>query len=96
MVSYGTILNLIIIPYGTIVKGDFMIFKRLYDLRIDNDKTQQDIADYLFCNRQVYARYERGLREIPVSMVIKLAAFYDTSVDYILGLTDIHKPYPRK
>ena len=69
-----------------------MFFRRLYDLRIDSDKTQQEIADYLICNRQVYARYERGLREIPVSMLMKLAKFYGTSTDYILGLTD--KRYP--
>jgi len=65
-----------------------MYFKRLYDLRNDNDLTQQQVADYLMCNRQVYARYERGLREIPVSMLIKLADLYKTSVDYILGRTD--------
>ncbi len=65
-----------------------MHFKRLYDLRIDNDMTQQQIADYLVCNRQVYARYERGQREIPVSMLIKLAELYKTSTDYILGLTN--------
>ncbi len=65
-----------------------MLFKRLYDLRTDNDLTQQQVADYLMCNRQVYARYERGLREIPVSMLIKLADLYKTSVDYILGRTD--------
>lgn len=69
-----------------------MLIKRLYDLRIDNDLTQQQIADYLMCNRQVYARYERGLREIPVSMIVKLADFYKTSVDYILGRTDNPKP----
>ena len=65
-----------------------MYFKRLYDLRNDNDLTQQQVADYLMCNRQVYARYERGVREIPVSMLIKLADLYKTSVDYILGRTD--------
>lgn len=65
-----------------------MCYKRLYDLRVDNDLTQQQVADYLMCNRQVYARYERGLREIPVSMLIKLADLYKTSVDYILGRTD--------
>lgn len=69
-----------------------MMYQRIYDLRIDHDKTQQDIADYLICNRQVYARYERGLREIPVSMVIKLAKYYNTSTDYILGLTDNPTP----
>ncbi len=65
-----------------------MYFKRLYDLRIDNDLTQEQVAEHLTCNRQVYARYERGLREIPVSMLIKLAKFYNVSVDYILGLKD--------
>ncbi len=63
-----------------------MFFKRIHDLRIDNDLTQQQIADYLMCNRQVYARYERGIREIPVSMLIKLAKLYNVSVDYILDL----------
>jgi len=62
-----------------------MYFKRLYELRIDHDLTQQQVADYLTCNRQVYARYERGLREIPVSMVIKLAELYKVSTDYLLG-----------
>ena len=65
-----------------------MYFKRLYDLRVDNDKTQAEIAEYLNCNRQVYARYERGIREIPVSMVIALAKYYKVSSDYILGLED--------
>lgn len=63
-------------------------YPRLKDLREDSDLTQQQVADYLMCNRQVYARYERGLREIPVSMIVKLADFYKTSVDYILGRTD--------
>ena len=67
-------------------RGDLMHFKRLYELRTDNDFTQQQIADYLVCNRQVYARYERGIREIPVSMLIKLAKLYKVSVDYILEL----------
>jgi len=65
-----------------------MFFKRIYDLRIDHDLTQQQVADYLMCNRQVYSRYERGLREIPTSMVISLSKLYKVSTDYILGLTD--------
>ncbi len=69
-----------------------MFFKRIYDLRIDNDLTQKQVAEYLLCNRQVYARYERGLREIPVSMLIQLADLYKTSVDYILGRTDEINP----
>ncbi len=65
-----------------------MHFQRIYELRIDHDMTQQQVADYLVCNRLVYARYERGQREIPVSMLIKLADLYSTSTDYILGLVD--------
>ena len=61
---------------------------RVKDLREDSDLTQQQVADYLMCNCQVYARYERGLREMPISMLVKLADFYKTSVDYILGRTD--------
>lgn len=65
-----------------------MYFPRIGELRIDNDKTQQEIADYLHCNRQVYARYERGIREIPVSMLIKLALLYQVSIDYLVGLSE--------
>ena len=65
-----------------------MYFKRLYDLRTDKDLTQQQVADFLSCHRQVYGRYETGFREIPVSMLIKLAKHYKVSVDYILGLSD--------
>ena len=65
-----------------------MYFKRLHDLRIDHDLTQQQVADYLICNRRVYSRYERGDREIPSSMVIKLAKLYNTTTDYIFGLSD--------
>jgi len=65
-----------------------LFFQRIADLRIDHDLTQQQVADYLVCNRLVYARYERGLREIPVSMVIKLAKLYGTTTDYILGLSE--------
>ena len=65
-----------------------MHFKRLYDLRTDNDKTQREIAEYLKCNRQVYSRYERGIREIPASMVVALAKYYNVSCDYILGFDE--------
>ena len=70
-----------------------MFFQRLADLRTDSDKTQQEIADLLECKREVYRRYEKGIHEIPVWALIKLAKYYGTSVDYILGLTDEMKPY---
>jgi transcriptional regulator with XRE-family HTH domain len=65
-----------------------MVFRRIKDLREDNDYTQQQIADYLHMNRNVYWRYETGIREIPVSAVIELAKLYRVTTDYLLGLTD--------
>ncbi len=73
-----------------------MHFQRIEDLRVDKDMTQQHMADFLHCKREVYRRYEKGEREIPVWAVIQLAVFFETSVDYILGLTDEKKPYRRK
>lgn len=72
-----------------------MYFKRLEDLRVDHDKTQTEIANYLYCRREVYRRYEKGTRQIPVDMLIKLAELYNVSIDYIVGLTNETKPYPR-
>ena len=65
-----------------------MYFPRIEDLRTDSDKTQIEIAEYLNLNREVYRRYEKGTREIPVWALIKLADLYGTSTDYILGRTD--------
>lgn len=69
-------------------RGGKMFYKRITDLRIDRDLTQKQIADILKCNRQVYGRYERGKREIPISMLISLAKYYNVSLDYITGQTD--------
>ena len=65
-----------------------MQFKRLRDLREDNDYTQQYVANYLKINRVVYARYEHGQREIPISYLIRLSDLYGTSIDYIVGVTN--------
>lgn len=70
-----------------------MQFKRIRDLREDHDLTQQQVANKLCCQREVYRRYEAGVREIPVSYVIELAKLYNVSVDYILGETNIKKRY---
>ena len=72
-----------------------MLFQRIEDLRIDADKTQQQIADLLDCKREVYRRYEKGTYDIPLWALIKLADYYETSTDYILGLTDVMTPYPK-
>ena len=70
-------------------------YRRLRDLREDSDKTQAEIAAYLGMKQPQYHRYERGYRDVPTDVLIALARFYETSVDYLLGLTDEPKPYPR-
>lgn len=65
-----------------------MAFERIRNLREDNDLTQQFMANYLHCSQVSYSYYELGRRDIPVSVVIKLADFYGCSTDYLLGLTD--------
>jgi transcriptional regulator with XRE-family HTH domain len=69
------------------------MFKRIRDLREDSDKTQKEISNYLMCDQSLYSKYERGLREVPVNVIIRLSKLYNTSTDYILGLTDIKEPY---
>ena len=65
-----------------------MYFKRIEDLRIDHDLTQQQIADLLHIQREVYRRYEKGTRTSPVEYLIQLADFYHTSLDYLVGRSD--------
>lgn len=65
-----------------------MYFHRLADLRNDRDLKQKEIAAILNMGANVYSRYERGERELPVWALIRLAQYYQTSTDYILGLTD--------
>ncbi len=67
------------------------MFERIRNLREDSDKTQIEVSQYLFCDQSLYSKYERGVRDVPVSVIIKLAKLYDTSTDYILGLTDERK-----
>ena len=73
-----------------------MTYQRLEDMRVDADKTQIQIAEMLGCNREVYRRYEKGIREIPIWALLKLAEYYGTSTDYLLGRTNVRKPYPKK
>lgn len=62
--------------------------KRLYDLRIDNDLRQEDVASYLKITGQAYGMYENGKRCLPIEHLISLCKFYNVSADYILGLKD--------
>lgn len=70
-----------------------MYFQRLTDLRKEHNLTQQDVADLLHCQREVYRRHEKGIRDIPISSVIVLAKHYNVSVDYLLGETDKKERY---
>ena len=72
------------------------MYQRIRDLREDSDLSQKQIAAILNCSQQVYSNYELGQRDIPTSILIKLAIFHHTSIDYLLGLTDNSKPYPRE
>ena len=66
---------------------------RIRDLREDNDMTQAEVAKYLHIQQNTYSQYENGQRQIPLNCLIALAKLYNTSTDYLLGLTDQKKPY---
>lgn len=67
------------------------MYKRIRELREDNDLLQKHLAEYLHCSQVAYSRYELGTRDIPTQVLIALAKFYNTTTDYILGLTDKKK-----
>lgn len=68
---------------------------RLRELREDNSMSQAEMAKLLGCSQQTYSRYETHTTEIPLEQLIFLADYYDTSVDYLLGITNHDKPYPK-
>ncbi len=68
---------------------------RIRDLREDSDLTQQYIAKYLGCDQSYYSKCERGVYQLHIDDLIKLAQFYKTSLDYLMGLTDEKAPYPK-
>lgn len=72
-----------------------MYYRRLKDLRTDNDLVQKQVANLLGIDQRVYSNYETGKREIPTRFLIKLADFYKTSTDYILGRTNDPFPYKK-
>ncbi len=73
-----------------------MVYDRMRELREDRDWTQQHVADLLFINRRTYSAYENGVNAMSPEILMKLSEIYQTSVDYLLGLTDEEKPYPKK
>ena len=69
--------------------------ERIRNLREDKDLSQNEIAKILNCSQTTYSRYETGDLNIPVDSLIKLAINFNTSIDYLTGLTDEKKPYKR-
>ena len=72
------------------------MYDRIRNLREDKDLTQQDIAKILSVTQTTYSRYESGTLDIPSISLIKLARFHETSIDYVVGLTDEKEPYSRR
>ena len=68
---------------------------RLKAIREDRDITQKTLSEFLNIKQNTYSQYENGQRQLPIDTLIKLAEYFDTSTDYILGLTDTPQKYPR-
>lgn len=80
------------ITYNTLKRGDSVRFR---DLREDLDMTQQELATQLNIRQSTLSQYENGQRQIPLNTLIQLALLFNTSTDYLLGLTNERMPYPR-
>ena len=71
------------------------MYPRLRDLREDHDLTQTQVAEVISMSQTGYSKYETGENDIPTRVLIKLAEYYHTSVDYLLNVTDRQEPYPK-
>ena len=69
-----------------------MKFQRIQDLRIDSDLSQKKIGEILHISQRSYSHYVTGSRNIPIEMLIRLADYYDTTIDYLVGRTDNKEP----
>lgn len=69
-----------------------MKFQRIQDLRIDSDLSQKKIGEILHISQRSYSHYETGSRNISIEMLIRLADYYDTTIDYLVGRTDNKEP----
>ena len=76
--------------------GDAVKFERLYELREKNDLKQIIVANELCIRQSTYSDYENGVINVPIEALIKLARYYNTSIDYLVGLTNDSKPYTRQ
>lgn len=82
------------ILYSQLQEAHMRYVTIIRNLREDADKTQQEIADFLGTSQTMYARYERGANEMPIHHLIKLAQYYNVSLDYLCGLSTLKRPYP--
>lgn len=73
-----------------------MFLERLKILRKEKGQTQSEIADLIGVRKLAYIHYEQGKRKLPIDALVVLAQYYDVSVDYLLGLTEERKPFPKK
>ena len=71
-----------------------MVYERIRNMREDKDLSQEKLCEHLNCNQRTYSDYERGKLDIPTALLIALADFHQTSIDYLLGRTDQKTPYP--
>lgn len=78
------------------MRYEVLSYENIRNLRIDRGYTQQQIAEYLNVRQNTYCQYELGTLNYPIDVLCKLSVFYNVSVDYLLGLTEEKKPYPRK
>ena len=91
---FGLVFGLFIRLFSSMVLGGgVMKFQRIEDLRVDHDLTIRQVAEVLGCHRDVYSRYEQGIRQIPLDLAIRLAEFYDCSLDYLLGITNVKRRF---
>jgi len=80
--------------YAIVFPGDIMRL-RIRDCREDRDLTQRQMAAFLHCDQSLYSKYERGERDMPLHVMIRLADYYHTSIDYLIGRTDNPVPYKK-
>ena len=78
------------------MRYEIMKFETIRNLRIDGGYTQAQIAEYLNVKQNTYSQYEIGTLNYPIDVLMKLADFYNVSVDYLLGRTGVKTPYPKK
>lgn len=77
------------------MRNEILKYQRIRDLREENDLSQKELSKYLNIKQNTYSRYETNDRNIPLDIIGKLADYYKTSVDYLIGRTNEKNPYPK-